>query len=168
MSARYKFNDFFLALREATNLDIQLEEAALVTRPMHTADSDMLYQNYGLHSGSVQKRDRPIARTFAKSKARGLCHRCGAKWAPRHKCDPGALDGYTRNRLAQDVPAVHILSDFIKNEHEEQVMAADSHTPNGNGIDTKSHVVESTLKEYNAHFAVYRFGLYGYYGYSRI
>ena len=64
-SAQYKFDDFVLALREAINLDIQLKEAALVTRSMHTADSDTFYQKNGRHRGSVQKYDRPIARTFA-------------------------------------------------------------------------------------------------------
>ena len=63
--ARYKFNDFVLALREATNLDIQPKEAALVTRRMHTADGDTSYEKYGRHPGLVQKHDRPIARTFA-------------------------------------------------------------------------------------------------------
>ena len=62
------------------------------------------------------------------------------------------MNEHTRNRLAQGVSAVHILSDFIKNDHEEQVLGADAHTPDGNGIDTKSHVVESALTEYDGHF----------------
>ena len=43
--ARYKFRDFFLALREAINPHIQRMDVALVTRPMLKADRDTFYQS---------------------------------------------------------------------------------------------------------------------------
>ena len=123
ITSRYTFNAFVTALRESIQLENEISLASN-TSTFHTLATDTHYQQYGRHPKSVRKYDtphrngrnvsgRPPARTFEESRRRNECHKCGDRWKPGHRCRPGAIRDFARQRLENGVSAVHLVSNLV-------------------------------------------------------
>ena len=123
ITAKYSFNGFVTALREHLQPESELKMAP-VSANTHCTDGGTYHQQYGrrpkfvqkhgmpTHSGSSSRAPAPPG-SFAESRRKGTCHRCKKQWTPGHRCQPGSIRSYVRDRFKNGDAAVHIVSDLV-------------------------------------------------------
>ena len=144
VTAKYTFTEFVTALHEKIQLDCYFEEGieSERLRDIRFADpADTHIQQYGRNPRHVQKfpsrppvtgprqpesrqvrfqdqsrgRVPPYRRqSFAESRRKSECHRCGEPWKPGHRCRPGAFKSNIRSRLAAGETAVHLMHELVE------------------------------------------------------
>ena len=123
ITAKYSFNGFVTALHEHLQLENEVKMAP-ASANTHYADGGTYHQQYGSRQKLVQKHGKsahsnassrapPPPGSFAESRRKGLCHRCKTKWSPGHRCQPGSIRNYVRDRFKNGDAAVHIVSDLV-------------------------------------------------------
>ena len=125
ITAKYSFNGFVTALRE----HLQLENEVNVANPSFNGSrlnpvDGTFHSQYGRNPKHVRKYAPPVSRsknhrsdssssTFEESRRKGICHVSKLKWRPGHRCKPGSVHGYVRDRFKKGDSAVHIVSDLV-------------------------------------------------------
>ena len=123
ITAKYSFNGFVTALREHLQLENEVKMTP-VSSSTHYTDGGTYHQQYGRRPKFVQKHGNPIPSStrsrpppppgsFAESRRKGICHRCKKQWTPGHRCQPGSIRSYVRDRFKNGDAAVHIVSDLV-------------------------------------------------------
>lgn len=77
----------------------------------------------------------------------GVCLKCHEKWAPRHRCKPGAIHRNMRNRIKDGESAVHLVS-CLTNALEDENESEEDEAPIDTGYG--EHVNEA-LKEFDSY-----------------
>ena len=135
---------------------------SLVKRPpslaLLSSSEDTHYQQYGRPPKFVRKHNGPgrkgrfipsrkkFTRSFEESRRRSECHKCGDHWRPGHRCRPGAIQDYVRERLKSGESSVHIVSDLVSGLEGELEEEVESQIEEEVEQETSNNVGETTVR----------------------
>ena len=158
ITANYSFNGFVTALRGHLQPENEVKMAR-ASANTHYADGGTYHQQYGRRPKLVQKHEKPAHSnassrappppgSFAEIRRKGLCHRCKNKWSPEHRCQPGSIRNYVRDRFKNGDAAVHIVSDLVlgmEGELEEHTATSEDEEHEGQENDVHFSGVQDEL-----------------------